>query len=910
MRLARASVIAALVAVVGLTPVAVQGAETSLQTPAPAGRWTSLDSGTSVSLKGISFADPLVGHAVGAGGTILSTTNGGETWQRRKPCTGTAPCERDGPDRVTADLAGVASWDASRAVLVGRGGTVLITADGGRSWKRVQACQRTSPCREASPDRVGVDLTAVSVVAPSHAYAVGSAGTMLRSDDYGRSWRQLPTCPKGSVPHTPCAASPEMGPDLFGVAVTTSLEAYAVGADGTIVATSNGGRTVVRHEICVELCTVGTPRIALTLRSAAVPDTRRFHLPHGYVVGDSGALGIRPLTSNWTAQFACAESERCVDSSPDVLRADLRAVAFPHDSLGYAVGAGGTIVSLERSPDAGRPPLVARTAPPGSPQWRPQDSGTTENLNAVSFPTADVGYAAGEAGTILKLRRDAPGVRVSNVEPDRAPTVGGTHVTVTGTGFTGAHDVYFGPTRATGFKVESDSRISATVPFRPAGNVHVTVVTAAGPSAAASASRFAYRAPAGGRWRTAPTCPQGCRGPAVPISGGRVLVAGGVGIGLGGTASAELYDPVAGDWKATGTLSQGRGAHTVTLLADGRVLVAGGSVSMLPQGSAVADYTPLRSAELYDPASGTWTGTGDMTEARVSHTATLLADGRVLVTGGHSSATAEFYDPRSGTWSVTSPMARVRFDHSATPMGDGRVLVVGGCSESCTAMDASAELYDPVSGQWQRATRSHTAHALHTATALPDGSVLVAGGSGSSQSVIPFVERYEPQTDSWEPLAPMKAPRARHSATLLRDGRLLVVGGATEMPAVEDDSLNGTIVPWAEIYDSGSGRWSPVLDMPFSRAGHTALLAVSPGCGANCGKVLVVGGVECPACDMSAPPPVWYQPASAGSEGPNIGKGTGSATWLLAALAGVLALGLILLLWRHARRGGPTDADV
>ena len=121
------------------------------------------------------------------------------------------------------------------------------------------------------------------------------------------------------------------------------------------------------------------------------------------------------------------------------------------------------------------------------------------------------------------------------------------------------------------------------------------------------------------------------------LTNGKVLVAGGL-FGSSSLSSAELYDPANGTWAATGSLSQftGRREHTATLLPNDQVLVAGGSNS---------NYVLI--AELYDPASGTWTATGSLVNERDKHTATLLPSGKVLVTGGDNGAilaSAELYD--------------------------------------------------------------------------------------------------------------------------------------------------------------------------------------------------------------------------------------------------------------------------
>ncbi len=190
---------------------------------------------------------------------------------------------------------------------------------------------------------------------------------------------------------------------------------------------------------------------------------------------------------------------------------------------------------------------------------------------------------------------------------------------------------------------------------------------------------------------------------------GNVLVAGG--IGAIGVTSAELYDPASGTWTATGAMATARSSHTATLLPNGKVLVAGGHIlgsRELCSGSSFDCINPLASAELYDPQSGAWSATQGMVAPRASHTATLLPDGGVLVAGGMTSAltsasgghdplaSAELYDPASGTWSATASMVDSRSGSTATLLPDRRVLVAGGGGN--TGVLASAELYDPGSG--------------------------------------------------------------------------------------------------------------------------------------------------------------------------------------------------------------------
>jgi hypothetical protein len=176
---------------------------------------------------------------------------------------------------------------------------------------------------------------------------------------------------------------------------------------------------------------------------------------------------------------------------------------------------------------------------------------------------------------------------------------------------------------------------------------------------------------------------------------GKVLAAGGIGTN-GVIGTAELYNPATGIWTPTGSLNAPRAFHTATLLTNGTVLVADGS----DFSSGNSDPT-LASAEIYDPATGTWTLTGSMSQPRESHTATRLSNGKVLVAGGSSllgsvfPTSTELYDPATGKWSPTLPLVSGRRDHIAALLPCGKVLIAGGFNTSDTG--PSTELYDPLS---------------------------------------------------------------------------------------------------------------------------------------------------------------------------------------------------------------------
>ncbi|WP_260602581.1 kelch repeat-containing protein [Variovorax sp. MHTC-1] len=312
------------------------------------------------------------------------------------------------------------------------------------------------------------------------------------------------------------------------------------------------------------------------------------------------------------------------------------------------------------------------------------------------------------------------------------------------------------------------------------------------------------------------------------LSDGRVLIVGGY-VGPGGfdppTRTAELYDPSTGQWKLTGSMRDAREFHTATLLPNGKVLVAGG-IDSDPFTSR-----SLSTAELYDPATGLWTATGSMNRVRDGHTATLLADGKVLVMGsrdpGGNASTAELYNPATGLWTETGSMNGARASHTATLLTDGKVLVFGGASSGFAL--ATAELYDPATGTWTATGSTIEPRIGHAATLLQNGKVLAAGGLAGLQA-LRTAEVYDPSNGQWTATTTsMTDGRTHHTATLLADGKVLVLGGTSD---------GGNTHPLGmELYNPTTDQWAVSGSMSEGRLGHTAIRLLD-------GMVLVAGGIR------------------------------------------------------------------
>jgi hypothetical protein len=298
---------------------------------------------------------------------------------------------------------------------------------------------------------------------------------------------------------------------------------------------------------------------------------------------------------------------------------------------------------------------------------------------------------------------------------------------------------------------------------------------------------------------------------------GRVLIAGGD--SSDGYRSAELYDPKTGTFSNTGSMTVGRNYATARLLLDGRVLILGGWAYPNKNGQVES-----ASAELYDPKTGTFSPTGSMAADHFSPAATRLLDGRVLIIGGNNANSAELYDPSAGTFSPAGNGTDA-LGSTATLLLDGRVLILGG--------DFPGFLYDPATGTFRKTGSTDTVDQDYVATRLSDGRVLVVGAALRGGITYPATELYDPATDTFSPTGSMirecacSISESSVTAPLLADGRVLV-------PDVIFDVVQGTAIGSAELYDPVTGTFSQAGPMNRFRNSFTDTLLAD-------GRVLFAG---------------------------------------------------------------------
>jgi hypothetical protein len=346
----------------------------------------------------------------------------------------------------------------------------------------------------------------------------------------------------------------------------------------------------------------------------------------------------------------------------------------------------------------------------------------------------------------------------------------------------------------------------------------VAIVAAVGVLPGADPAQAAFPAQT---WSPGPYLPGPNANPdALLLNDGRALASGEYNSTCSPCHKVSIYDPVTLTWtRIGGAPGQQFSGTTATLLADGRVLITGGGFDSSPS-------TVFASVSIFDPATNTTTDVAPMGTVRRDHSATRLADGRVLVVGGRSTigllgllATAEIYDPALNTWTAADSLAESRYDHGSVLLLDGDVFAVGG------TFPVTVERYDTASDTWAAAASPANPVWGERSLLLNDGRVLATGG-GTVMGT--YIERYDPVADSWSSGAPSIFPRIFHAATLLGDGRVLASGG---------NVYGGGNAVRSEIYNPITNTWQMVDSEIFSQLQHDAVRLTD-------GSVISIGGKQ------------------------------------------------------------------
>lgn len=333
----------------------------------------------------------------------------------------------------------------------------------------------------------------------------------------------------------------------------------------------------------------------------------------------------------------------------------------------------------------------------------------------------------------------------------------------------------------------------------------------------------------------------------IQIPGGQWLVAaGGSGalLSQAALASTEVFDPSSDAFSPGPSLAFARSVHSVTQLADGKWLFAAG---------VDTNNDPQDTSEVFDPVQMSFrTIAAVMLAKRMGHTASRLADGRVLVTGGLSDlngtgidpvnsalASTEIYNPVNDTWIAGPNMTRPRAGHIAIPLADGRILFAGGVGFTTflgvriPQIWNQTEIYNPATNTLANAGAMGTPRAIFSVSDLGGGRFLAAGGISSLLGLgapTNTAEIYDVATNLWSATAGnLGAARGMTSVIALGSGRFLHLGGA-DGTLLAPNALSST-----EIFDSGTGRFTPGPALNISRAGFGVIATPT-------GQVHVIGG--------------------------------------------------------------------
>jgi hypothetical protein len=328
---------------------------------------------------------------------------------------------------------------------------------------------------------------------------------------------------------------------------------------------------------------------------------------------------------------------------------------------------------------------------------------------------------------------------------------------------------------------------------------------------------------------------------------GRVLVTGGTNRDHRAIAACEIFDFRTLRWTSAPPMSTPRERHTATLLADGRVVVIAGNTTDNSSNTVTA------SIEIFDPTTDAWSPAGALLTRRQNHTATLLADGTILVTGGFREdgvrflADCEIYDPVTMTSRSATPLPRERMDHQALLLNDGRVLVTGGRIGGWNGEYLTrADLYDPATSEWTTIDPMFESRIAGFSLAqFSDSTVLVAGGRKGPEESTAGSELLDVRFQQWRTIDTMRLPVTWHAGAMLANDRFLVTGGFTDAVWQSPNIVRATST--CEWYDRAAKTWYYAPQMNMERSEHTMIYVQSRfGDQGMRELVMVMGGITGP----------------------------------------------------------------
>ncbi|HSQ63191.1 MAG TPA: kelch repeat-containing protein [Polyangiaceae bacterium] len=417
---------------------------------------------------------------------------------------------------------------------------------------------------------------------------------------------------------------------------------------------------------------------------------------------------------------------------------------------------------------------------------------------------------------------------VTSINPVRGNQSGGDYITLTGAGFTPDMAVFIGDGRAPTLVLDGNHARIQTPPG-PVGTYDITLVSTKG----TSLTRSIFQYVAAGMalpWQKKPMASVRGEHPGVTVlQDGRVLIAGGTTVpdsAVDCLATAEIFQRGQTDTvtPAANTMAVPRWHDAAVTMLDGRVLVEGG---------AVCTGTACKTADLFDPTTNMFKPTANlMSEDRTSTWAVLMVDGRVMITSAQS-ATVEIYDPTADSFSTVALNTIHYFGQRIVRMRDGRVMVMGGdgCQgqSTCGPAQTVAEIFDPKTNKFTLAKPMNQGRSQFTAHVLPDGRVMVFGGASSSaggvNAPMDSIEAYDPKADTWT-VMPYKLTVGRtwHASALVRDGTIIVMGGYTTVSCTPSDSVDqvdpiaGTVTPFGTLPDPNT-EWNAITMLDGSVIG-------------------------------------------------------------------------------------------